>query len=378
MATSTEYPTGPEIIEILKTQMEYRAGQTDTGFAKLSRKRKFEVLKEKPRAHALAIMEARVRDLTISSVKGETWNVYFTAVRAWADFADIAGIPHFPISVERVPTFVGNYNNASTAEGVLSALEKIQRFMGIDTPIRTRQTKAVVQGMRREQGPTRKMDPIDLHLLDQIVKDASPTTPTRNQLHEFNFVAVISYVYLLRTKDEVLPLCRGLRTDVPHTAIKVVTDKQRHSSVFLYQNELYIALRSRKNSLQGAVLSRGCTCRQMHVKTGWRAICPVHCLWPYIRDNVEPGCPIWSISYPDMLSTIKAKANRYKTPMIGWGTHSFRRGAAQDSNDSNPELRLLLRAGNWTSNTFKEYIDWSKLEKKTVEKICEESPDESE
>ncbi|KAJ9450366.1 hypothetical protein DIPPA_01598 [Diplonema papillatum] len=85
MATSTEYPTGPEIIEILKTQMEYRAGQTDTRFAKLSRKRKFEVLKEKPRAHALAIMEARVRDLTISSVKGETWNVYFTAVRAWAE-----------------------------------------------------------------------------------------------------------------------------------------------------------------------------------------------------------------------------------------------------------------------------------------------------
>ncbi|KAJ9438354.1 hypothetical protein DIPPA_03165 [Diplonema papillatum] len=365
------YPTGSEVIQMLTDAMERAKDGSDKGIRSIHMpmKRKLEALEAASPMVAREMVRDAVKHLKVSSVKGETWYQYFRAVRSWSRYANAMCIAHFPIDTTELEGYVSLHTNADTAECSLSALEKVQRYLRIDSRLRTKGVQEAIKGIRREQKATHKMDPITSQLLDKILADTKFSTPSKSLLREFNALAVLSYVFLLRTNNEALPLCRGLETDAPHSALHDVKTSKRHSSVFRFQQELHIVLASRKSKQSGEVLTRGCTCKATTVTVGWRSMCPVHYLWPFIQNTTEPGRRVFQLTYPIVLENVKLKADRHQKPVIGWGTHSFRRGAAHDINDENPDLGVLLRAGSWTSGTFKEYIDWSKVQQKGMTQV---------
>ncbi|KAJ9437455.1 hypothetical protein DIPPA_30188 [Diplonema papillatum] len=365
------YPTGSEVIQMLTDAMERAKDGSDKGIRSIHMpmKRKLEALEAASPMVAREMVRDAVKHLKVSSVKGETWYQYFRAVRSWSRYANAMCIAHFPIDTTELEGYVSLHTNADTAECSLSALEKVQRYLRIDSRLRTKGVQEAIKGIRREQKATHKMDPITSQLLDKILADTKFSTPSKSLLREFNALAVLSYVFLLRTNNEALPLCRGLETDAPHSALHDVKTSKRHSSVFRFQQELHIVLASRKSKQSGEVLTRGCTCKATTVTVGWRSMCPVHYLWPFIQNTTEPGRRVFQLTYPIVLENVKLKADRHQKPVIGWGTHSFRRGAAHDINDENPDLGVLLRAGSWTSGTFKEYIDWSRVQHKGMTQV---------
>ncbi|KAJ9440302.1 hypothetical protein DIPPA_20304 [Diplonema papillatum] len=85
------------------------------------------------------------------------------------------------------------------------------------------------------------MDAITSRLLDKIVDDTSPVACFNRSLNEFRQLAVLSYVYLLRTSDEAIPLRRGIETDSPVNALRDVKGTKRHSAVSKFQQALGIA-----------------------------------------------------------------------------------------------------------------------------------------
>ncbi|KAJ9458285.1 hypothetical protein DIPPA_13348 [Diplonema papillatum] len=255
------YPTGSEVIQMLTDAMERAKDGSDKGIRSIHMpmKRKLEALEAASPMVAREMVRDAVKHLKVSSVKGETWYQYFRAVRSSIDTTELEG-------------YVSLHTNADTAECSLSALEKVQRYLRIDSRLRTKGVQEAIKGIRREQKATHKMDPITSQLLDKILADTKFSTPSKSLLREFNALAVLSYVFLLRTNNEALPLCRGLETDAPHSALHDVKTSKRHSSVFRFQQELHIVLASRKSKQSGEVLTRGCTCKATTVTVGWRSM----------------------------------------------------------------------------------------------------------
>ena len=73
------------------------------------------------------------------------------------------------------------------------------------------------------------------------------------------------------------------------------------------------------------------------------------------------------MSVPKFLTKIREFAAAAKFPQAAQvGTHSFRRGLAQDIVDKGVSLATLLNAGGWTSTAFQVYLREEQIEDTVV------------
>ena len=76
---------------------------------------------------------------------------------------------------------------------------------------------------------------------------------------------------------------------------------------------------------------------------------------------------IFHVTKAQLMSTIKRLAMRVGvTNAERTGTHSFRRGMAQDLLDSKGSLADVLRAGGWSSSAYLRYLRSAQLDDKAV------------
>ena len=337
---------------------------------RLSLKRKIEEMCAGSVSDARAAAQDAAQRLIIFSISPASWYTYFTAIRAWGSYATALDIPHFPINPVDFSGFIAIHKCKAYAETNISALQKVHRYLGSDCNLRTAVVSETLRGLASLKERSGQKDPICSPLLDKMV--LCPAMLSHITRQHFQFLCVLCYVFLLRCRNEAIDLRRGALDDAPHTALKRIRDSQTHSSVFCFQGQLFIVLAKRKNISTGEVLSRGCTCAGVE-QAGWRKTCPVHIIWPYIRDTVSCGEKIFSCSYVHFLKDVKSKASAHEDPSpAGYGTHSFRRGAAQDVSIANPNLAILLKAGSWNSRSFKDYICWNKLGQRAMTDIVQD------
>ena len=141
----------------------------------------------------------------------------------------------------------------------------------------------------------------------------------------------------------------------------------------------------RKNRRRGSgTLKRICCCK---VTTGVSNLCLVHTLWPFLQRFAACAKPWGHLD--------GGKANKHLQVALGhlrvvdahlYHTHDLRRGHAEASTASprvDPEssathgvlqdmrargdsLLTILKAGQWSSRAFAEYLDQAGLEKELV------------
>jgi len=83
---------------------------------------------------------------------------------------------------------------------------------------------------------------------------------------------------------------------------------------------------------------------------------------------------MFTINYTSTLQAVKELAGRHSEDGDLFGTHSLRRGAAQDVQDCNPDLYHLLAAGSWTTAAFQEYMTWMEIQDKCISAVVREDP----
>ena len=127
-------------------------------------------------------------------------------------------------------------------------------------------------------------------------------------------------------------------------------------------------LACRKNHKFGCRIERSCFCnaKDTGLKTaGFKSVCPVCRVWPYINSKVRPGQRLFPNAtykhYLDLLKRIIVSELKLKMP-APIGTHSLRRGCLQSMEQKGGTAVELFQMGLWNSKCINIYRDLKKSE----------------
>jgi hypothetical protein len=159
-----------------------------------------------------------------------------------------------------------------------------------------------------------------------------------------------SYIFMLRLPSECLPIINSGVGSVDVGAV-------RQAVVSVGVNSITVTLGRRKNKAHGSCLTRSCWCKQCPLT------CPVHVLGAFFCSLPCGAIPFSSFSPSTALATLRrmlldigvADARLYRT-------HDLRRGHARDMQEDGSTLVEILRAGEWRSPAFLQYLDIDQLE----------------
>ena len=171
---------------------------------------------------------------------------------------------------------------------------------------------------------------------------------SRGQI-ETTAIMTISRAFLLRVPSGALPLqWRG-----------------RHSTISLLDDVATITLARRKNSLTPVAASRKCTC-----DAAPPLLCAVHWLQRLHEAGPYSDQRLFAITKNGFATAIKTLAKDVGFPDAEYvGTHSFRRGMAQNVLDNGGTLATLLKAGDWNSKAFQVYLRDTQLQDTAVSNL---------
>ena len=121
---------------------------------------------------------------------------------------------------------------------------------------------------------------------------------------------------------------------------------------------LVAKLSSGNNLTCGVIVKRPCFFG-LNTDTA-RLVFPVHSLWHAIQARVRPGRMLFiSVNRQNFNRKLKAVLGRLAVPQAArYSSHAFRRGSAQEMNETGSPLSVVASAGMWRSNALvKNYID---------------------
>ena len=155
-----------------------------------------------------------------------------------------------------------------------------------------------------------------------------------------------AYTWLLRLPSEALPLCVG-SPDMPDAG-------RKQTLVWREGNAVCLRLLRRKNRPQGSgTMKRLCTC------AGCKHTCVVHTLWDRFLGLMPTGTEPWQgISASEALLRLRRVLHHLRVPeATSYRTQDLRRGHAEDMRQSGAPLADILKAGQWRSSAFLNYLD---------------------
>ena len=133
------------------------------------------------------------------------------------------------------------------------------------------------------------------------------------------------------------------------------------SALAVSDDEIVLALKRRKNRERGSLLRRKCWCSDC------KKTCPVHVLGAYFKSVPLGVQPFVSLSKNQAVCTLRQMLHIAEVP--GFNTywcHDLRRGHARDMQARGRPLWEILKAGEWRSAAFLEYLDRESLNNDAV------------
>jgi hypothetical protein len=259
------------------------------------------------------------------------------------DYDASATLP--PGSAEDICKWLQIFNNAGTASNYLAHVRWACKAYNKGTDWSNSQVTMVLRGLRKMDLRTRLSQiPEKMRLEENDVLRLICLASNLGD-NEFSVLACWSYHFLLRVQSEALGLEAGNPADA-----QTRLPSDRHSAVWVQDDQLFMKLRKRKHRPAGSLLIRSCTCGS---GTESRT-CPVHCLSLRYTD---PGSQI----FPGMTGTkARKKLTRYLTMMRVPSAQSttlkvFRASRATNLALQGKPLAHILQAGEWKSAAVLAY-----------------------
>ena len=329
------------------------AAYTPAGFLTLARQRRV------PPSRFTRYLNASALVRSLGS-KRASLKPMASALRAWADYMDIAGLPHFPVATCHAVRFAAIFREPGTYRAYLSHVRSACELLGHDGSWASAPEVARAKCGLLKQGLVHKepRHSVSAHLIGRIASVDIPWSRER-------FFLILAWVFMLRASSECTgilygpgsPCLSNLHSPLPEGACGVIG---------LVGGDLVLRLRSRKTHLFGDCVKRSCTCSggqgvSLYIPS---ALCPVHVLGVWLSANATPGARVFGhgIAQSALAFLRVALAARDVAHAERHGLHALRRGAAQALVDRGGSLPLLLKAGGWKSSAFKAYLDMVGLE----------------
>jgi len=205
-----------------------------------------------------------------------------------------------------------------------------------------------------------------LPVVDRIVRLA-----IEQEDHEEAMIYLLSYVFLLRVRNEALPVVVGAEG-----AAGVPLAAGAHSCVSVVGDELVLRLASRKNMQRGSVLRAGCWCAGGGAN---KRCCPTHVLGPGLV-RLGAIAPCAHLKGALVMKKLRQRLSALELESADlYRLQDFRRGHARDLQESGATLPQILKTGQWRTPAVLAYIDPAQLEADMVTKahIVEMHADES-
>ena len=218
--------------------------------------------------------------------------------------------------------------------------------MNLPITFDTQVVRDIVKGIGKSntyEKTVRKM--IKLKLLRRLVEHFR-----RNKHYMMADMCVLSYWFMLRVPSE----CLGMQRNGDHSRFEIALN-----------NAVTLHLNKRKNSPWGSSLTRTCCCPRLG-----QFLCPHGVLAKYVP--LRTGSQrLFTITYSYFLILLRRALFELRVPDARkFGSHSFRRGCADDMRESKAPLRDILEAGGWRSGAFMLYMSREEVEKDAVAQIA--------
>ena len=232
--------------------------------------------------------------------------------------------------------FTSIFANAATLEQYIGHVKWVRRFLRMDTEWHTASLKQTIRGLKKSKPVTPNRPALTGTQVRAMVKIA-------RQQQDFQVAAILAIArhFLLRVPSEAIPM----------------EWKWPHSKIELSATACTLTLTKRKNRNTPTSLTRTCCCAD-----SGRSLCSVHWLLE-LRRTSDGGAKVFNLTKGHIGRRVKELA-----AMAGiegaqqFGTHSLRRGMAQDIMDMGGSLPTLLNAGDWASSAYLKYLRTSQTE----------------
>ena len=92
-----------------------------------------------------------------------------------------------------------------------------------------------------------------------------------------------------------------------------------------------------------------------------KALFPVHWLWPWVRRTCESGALLFRKTTGRNLNRcVRFALTKIRIPAANlYSSHGFRRGAAQELQESGSQWPIVGEVGKWKGTSFRSYVDLS-------------------
>ena len=299
-----------------------------------------------------------------------------SGIQCWTSYCDLKGHPYYPPTSARVCAWATIFNPGKSFGQYLGHLIKACQIIGVPTDWHDSAVSAMAKGLRKAQD-------LSFSFENYIFRPCLIRFINHETIQsDFGLLGYLSFLFLLRVQSEGIPIRRASLYDpllerVPqkYPALIGVRDIGGES-------RLILKLSTRKNTRYGAILMRPCFCQGSILVP--ESLCPVHVIWPSIRERVLPN----ELVFPSlqrtnlnrMLKTVLAKigfnqAERYTM-------YAFRRGCLMEMKRAQSTVSEIMRTAGWTSAQFKTYLDLHEDEEAVIQSLmrtigtAEESGDE--
>ena len=233
-------------------------------------------------------------------------------------------------------------------------------LIGVPTDWNTSAVSAVAKGLRKAQN-------LSFQFENYIFRAGLIRFLQHEALQsEFGFLCYLSFLFLVQVRSEGLPIRRAslmepLLEGVPQRfqALMGIRDVAGSS-------RLILKLSTRKNSRYGSILMRPCFCHGSVLVPG--SLCPVHAVWPIIRERVLPNDPLFP-------SRQRTNLNRVLKTTLGnigfeqaekYTTYALRRGCLMEMKRAQSTVSEIMRTAGRTSAQFKTYLDLTEDEEEVT------------
>ena len=273
-----------------------------------------------------------------------------SAWRAWHAFATKVLAGHgscMPPSVDALVSWSALFKSHRTYSNYVSKLRTACELLRVPTESTHHPSvKGAAKAIQKREPPPRVRKALGQKLVGKLTELALLEGDRRSCA-----LYLLSYSFLLRVQSEAMPMLMG----APELAGREL-EPGRHSRLCCAGDRLELVLARRKNRPHGSRLVRHCSCPAAS------RVCPVHRLRSWFED-IRPGPLFAGVSAQWALAELRRRLGLLGVADPAQYTlHSLRRGKAQDLLRAGGRLVDILRAGEWTSAAFAEYLDLEELD----------------
>ena len=286
-----------------------------------------------------------------------------SGIQCWTAYCDLQGYPYYPPTSARVCAWASIFNPGRSFGQYLSHLIKGCQIIGAPTDWNDDAVSAMARGLRKAQN-------LSFAFENYIFRPCLVRFINHETLQsEFGLLGYLSFLFLLRVQSEGIPIRRASlyeplleRAPQLHPALIGVRDVGGES-------RLILKLSTRKNTRYGAILMRPCFCQGSVLVPG--SLCPVHVIWPIIRERVLPN----DLIFPSLQRTNLNRMLKVVMAKIGFSQaerytmYAFRRGCLMEMKRAQSTVSEIMRTAGWTSAQFKTYLDLQEDEEAVIRSL---------